>query len=194
MADNPRERRHYFRIDDKVSLRVRQLSEEEFQARLQRGTPADDEVSGVLTQLRTLTNQMGNALLSIRKSSPDVAQYLQVLDKKIEILARHLEGGRGEPIAPDTKVNLGTGGMAFWNDAPLANDTKLEIRLVLFPSHLRIMALGHVVHTEEDPQVPAERRFRTGVEFVRIGEVEQEGLARHLIELQSAQLRRQRGR
>jgi len=73
-------------------------------------------------------------------------------------------------------------------------DSKLEIRLVLFPSYLRIAALGRVVHCEEDAAATGNQRHRIGVQFVRIGETAQEGLARHLIELQSAQLRRQRGR
>ena len=193
MAEMSSERRHYFRIDDKAHLRVRRLSEEAFQDLLKQEGPKHDD-SGLVAQLHTLTVQMGNVLLAVRKSQPEVAQYLQLLDKKVDIIARQVEGGRGEVIAPDTKVNLGNGGLAYWNPDALPLDTKLEVHLVLFPSYLRIAALARVTHCETDPLKPASQRFRIGVEFVRIGEAEEEGLARHLIELQSAQLRRQRGR
>ncbi len=193
MAENSRERRQYFRIEDRVSLRVRQVTEEEFVALLKRGPQAEDKTVGLVAQLRSLTNHMGNTLLSVRKDNPDVAQYLQLLDKKIEIIARHLEG-KGDVIAPDTRVNIGTGGLAFWRESALPLNTKLEVRFVLFPSYLRVTALAHVVHADEEPQASSAQRFRIGVEFDRIGEAEQEALARHLIELQSAQLRRQRGR
>jgi hypothetical protein len=193
MAERSDERRHYFRIDDKAYLRVKLLSEEAYQQMMKRGGPEHDG-SGLAAQLHTLTVQLGNVLLTIRKNNPEVAQYLQLLDKKLEIVARQVEGGRGETITPDTRVNLCNGGIAYWNETLVARDTKLEIHLVLFPSYLRIAALGRVAHCEEDPQAPAPRRFRIGVEFTRIGEAEEDGLARHLIELQSAQLRRQRGR
>jgi len=83
MADTARERRHYFRIEDKVHLRVKPLSEEEFATLMKRGLAADDEAGGVTAQLRTLTQQMGNTLLNIRKSHTDIAQYLQLLDEKV---------------------------------------------------------------------------------------------------------------
>jgi c-di-GMP-binding flagellar brake protein YcgR len=192
MAENPRERRRYFRIDDKVQLQVRRLTDEEFQLAMNKA-PDQHAGANVAAQLRNLTNQMGNTLLTIRKHNPEIAQYLQLLDKKLEILARHLDSP-AEANARLQKVNIGTGGLAYWTEEALPAETKLEVQFVLFPSCLRVTALAHVVHAEEDPQGTAAQRFRIGVDFDRIGDAEQEGLARHLIELQSAQLRRQRGR
>ncbi|MGE0081803.1 MAG: PilZ domain-containing protein, partial [Thiohalomonadaceae bacterium] len=126
---------------------------------------------------------------------PDVAHYLAMLDRKIDMLAAHLEGSRGGgAVTPDARVNLSAGGLAFWRDQPLAPGTKLELRLVMFPSYVRLHALALVVHAEEDEQAPSHRRYRVGVTFTQLAEAEKDALVRHLIELQSAQLRRQRGR
>lgn len=187
MAENPRERRHYYRINDRVHLRVRLLSEHEFQT-LHRGPLGADEATGVSTELRALTQQMAKTLATLRKSQPEVARYLEMLDKKIDLLARKVDKP-AERLIPDTPVNLGTGGMAFWKGEPMAIDTKLEIRLILFPSYTRITALGVVVRCDEEPRRDDDHRFRIGMEFARLSESERESLARHLIELQSAWLR-----
>ncbi|MCK9532649.1 MAG: PilZ domain-containing protein [Gammaproteobacteria bacterium] len=191
MAD---ERRDSFRIDDKVHLEYRVLSEDEYQRLL--AQPIDElEESSLVGQLRDLTAQAGNLLITIRKADPDVAHYLALLDRKIELVASQLEGTRaGRPLTPDTRVNMSAGGMGLWRDQPLALGTKLDLHLMVFPSHLRVHALGEVVHAEEDPQAPAHSRFRIGVLFTRLPESDKDALVRHLIERQSAQLRRQRGR
>lgn len=194
MADSPHERRERFRIDDKVHLDVRVLTDEEYQHLLQ--APFDDVAQySLVSQLRGLTAQAGNLMVNIRKANPDVAHYLALLDRKIDMLAAQLEGSRGGgALAPDTRVNMSAGGLAFWREQPLQKGDKLDMRLVLFPSYLRIHALAEVVHAEEDTQAPAHHRFRVGVTFARLAEAEKDALVRHLIELQSAQLRRQRGR
>jgi hypothetical protein len=194
MTESPRERRDSFRIDDKVHLEYRILSEDEY--RRLRAQPADElETPSLVGQLRDLTAQAGNLLITIRKVDPDVAHYLTLLDRKIELVASQLEGARaGGPLTPDTRVNMSAGGMGLWRDQPLALGTKLELHLMVFPSHLRIHALGEVVHTEEEPQAPVHGRFRIGVLFTHLPEADKDALVRHLIERQSAQLRRQRGR
>lgn len=189
------ERRESFRIDDKVHLSLRILSEDEYQ-RLLSELPEHAAIEGALmNQLRTLTAQTSHLLVNIRKSDPDIANYLGMLDRKINMLAAHLEGSRsGDGMAPDTRVNLSAGGIGFWRDQPLPRGTKLELRLVLFPSYTRIRALAQVLHAQEDELKPAHLRYRMGAAFTQISEAEKDALVRHLIELQSALLRRQRGR
>jgi hypothetical protein len=189
-----RDQRESFRIEDKVHLEIRVLAEDEYQ-RLLEGTCEALEESSLVGQLRSLTSQAGNLLVNIRKVDPDVAHYLALLDRKIDLLASQLEGTRaGRPLAPDTRVNLSAGGLGFWREQPLAKGTRLEVQMVIFPSHLRIHALAEVAHAEEDPQMPAHSRFRVGAHFTRLPEADKDALVRHLIERQSAQLRRQRGR
>lgn len=194
MPDVLHERRDSFRVDTTVHLEVRELADEEYQRLLD--TPAEHTVeSSLVSQMRSLTAQAGNLLVNIRKTDPDVAHYLSLLDRKIDLLAAHLEGSRGTgTVSPDTRVNLGAGGLAFWREQPLAPGARLELKLVLFPSYVRIHALAVVAHAEEDAQAPLPLHYRVGVAFTQLAEAEKDALVRHLIELQSAQLRRQRGR
>ncbi|MGE0081802.1 MAG: hypothetical protein AB7U81_10935, partial [Thiohalomonadaceae bacterium] len=104
------ERRESFRVDDKAHLEVRVLTDDEYQ-RLLENPPEPTVESSLVSQLRSLTAQAGNLLVNIRKADPDVAHYLAMLDRKIDMLAAHLEGSRGGgAVTPDARVNLSAGG------------------------------------------------------------------------------------
>jgi hypothetical protein len=184
-VETPREGRNSFRIDDNVHLRIQYLSEPEFQ--VLSGRFSMQESDGLVAQVRALTNQTKDLLTEIRETDPAVARYLQAIDRKIEHIARHIDDAL-TGLKPDARVNLGTGGLAYWHDAPLPIGARLELHMVLFPAHVHIGALARVVHSAQDPDAPPGQRFRVGVEFENINKTDQEALARHLIELQCAQI------
>jgi hypothetical protein len=147
-----------------------------------------------LMQLRELSSQSGHILANIRKQHSDIAQYLALLDKKIEAVAQ-IAGAMsmGGEMAPNTRVDIGVGGLAFSQETPQVKGQRLAMRIVLFPSHLCIQPKGRVVYCREQPQADSQHRHRIGIEFEPLSETEQDQLIRHLLEIQSAQRRRERG-
>lgn len=183
------ERRKFFRIDDDVYLDFRILSEEAYREQLARPEP-QQESGNVGLQLQALTAQMGSILAQIRKRDAEVGQYLSLLDRKIELIGRALIGTQtGDELTPNMHVNLSGGGIILPSTTILPPETKLELKLLLFPTYIFIHCLGSVgycVRQEQDAVHP----FRIGVEFTRISELARDALVRHTLELQSAQLRR----
>lgn len=192
-ADGSSERRHAFRINDEVYLDYRLLPED---ASADAESSNKDEITGVcrgLMQLRELTIQSGHILASIRKHNSEIAQYLAILDKKIDALAQmSATVGMGSDIRPSTEVNLSAGGLAFAQPDALQPGQRLALKLVLFPSHLCLQLVAKVIYcSAEHAEVEAGQHW-TGVEFEPLPEHEQDALIRHLLEKQSAQLRKER--
>ncbi len=192
LPDATRERRRFFRIDDEIYLEYRQLAEGEYQQRLQQSPGVRQDSSALALQLHSLTTQSSSILSQIRKRDPDVGQYLAIIDRKLELLSRVLLGSQlGQISGPNSKVNLSGNGIAFFSAEALDADSKLELRLMLFPGHTMITTLGRVVHcrTMRDS---APHPYRIGVEFTHIEEMARDALVRHTLELQSARLRQQK--
>jgi hypothetical protein len=186
------ERRRYFRVEDSVHLEYRVLGADEYAA-LREAPPASDEAD-VTLQLRALSSQAGALLAGVRKDLPDVANYLAILDRKVELLARALVGRRfAGALQPDTPVDVSAGGIAFAIAEPLARGTPVQVRIVFFPSHLCIQAIGEVVHCEANA-ADANRAYHVGIEFTAIAEMARDALVRHTLERQSALLRERRQR
>jgi hypothetical protein len=185
-ATGQEQRASSFRIDDELYLDYQPLAGGE-------EAPAwRHDTSGFcdgLIRLREISLQSGHILASIRKHHPDIGNYLALLDKKIDILAQ-LTGtvGLGGEIVPSHRVNIGAEGMRFHSDEALATDSPLRLKLVLFPSHLCLHLQSRVsACTAENGG------YRIEVVFEQTGETEREALIRHLLEKQSAALRRERG-
>ncbi|MEW6647989.1 MAG: PilZ domain-containing protein [Pseudomonadota bacterium] len=192
MPGRGEERRRFFRIDDEVYLEYRLLPEEDYQQRLQQPAGSRQDTSALALQLHGLTSQSSSILAQIRKRDPEVGQYLAIIDRKVELLSRALLGSQlGHISGPNHKVNLSGNGIAFFSAEPLDGDSKLELRLMLFPGHTVVNTLGRVVHCNAVPG-GAPQPYRIGVEFTHLAEMARDALVRHTLELQSARLRQKK--
>lgn len=191
MNQHQDERREFFRIDDNIYLDYQLVTEEVYRERIAApSAEPQQEADNVGLQLQALTAQAGTMLAQIRKRDPEVGQYLALLDRKLELIGRALIGNQiGGVLSPNVQVNLSGGGIAFHTLNCLQPDTKLELKLLLFPTHIFIHCLGRVIYCRHDGSNTA-TPYRVGVEFTRISEIARDALVRHTLELQSAQLRR----
>ncbi len=194
MRDEANERRRYFRIDDHLYLEVRIIPQAQYEKVRNQPLQESEEVCDLILQLRALTSQAGIILSGIRKTQPEIAHYLALQDKKIDLVAQAAVGKQmDKELAPNARVNLSAGGLAYSATQEVSPKTPLLVRMVFFPSHLCIQAYGEVIHCERDDADP-EKPFKVGVEFTAISEAARDALVRHTLELQSAELRHRRGR
>ena len=182
------ERRQSFRIEDEVYLNYRLLQDGEAA-----GDNDRHDITSIchgLMQLRELSLQAGHAMVTIRKHHTEIAHYLSIIDRKIEILAQ-MTGtiGMGGDISPSTRVNIGSGGMAFAASETLPKGRRLALKLVLFPSLLCLQLTARIAYSQADN---GKGECWTGLEFDPLPEHENDALIRHLLEKQSAQLRKER--
>lgn len=188
MQPTDKERAHApFYIEDHLYLDLQQLAPDE----LPQSPAWRHDTSSLcedLIHLRELSIQSSHILASIRKQNSDIGHYLALLDKKIDILSQ-MTGtiALGGEIEPSHHVTLSTEGMVFEHYEALAVETPLRLKLVLFPSHLCLFLQSRVVNCSAK-----EEAYEIEVQFEQVGETEHEALIRHLLEKQSAELRRER--
>ncbi|CAK0779173.1 putative PilZ domain-containing protein [Gammaproteobacteria bacterium] len=177
------ERRAYFRVRDQVRLRVSALTKEECQECLLT-LGRSSHLATSLTPLRLRFNQ---TLRNLAVESAEVAEGLKLLDEKIEILARWLDGGQDLDEAPMRWVDLSACGLACDVAVAFVPQSCLEIRLVLLPSLRLIRAVARVVLCDPLP----DQGYRLRISFLGLAEADREFLIRHVLQRQGEWLRNQ---
>jgi hypothetical protein len=185
------ERRKYFRIDDNVMLKYRVIPTEEVAAtteRLKAPTPSAFSLSSDFAEMR---EQMTLLRRGIEKSTPQIAQYMQMIDKKLDLVAKVLlVQNMGGDDHLWRMVNLGAGGMAFDSPVELPSSSILEIKLGLLPSHAGLRTLGKVLRSDKLP--PGKTGYRVAVAFLHVRDSDRELLVQHVLWRQAQTLREQR--
>lgn len=191
-AGTGKDRRNFFRIDDTVRMSLRRVPPEELEKRLDRH---EHDLAGnftVLSSLTAITAQMTAGLRRIENRDPDLAAYLRAIDQKIEVIGRAFIAEEPDLVAEvAVPVNLSAGGMCAGVEEHYEPGTQLEIRMLLFPSFTGLMIYGSVVECSPAEGEDASAGFQhlARIEFSHIREQDRELLIRHLLRLQSNQLR-----
>lgn len=187
-----KDRRNFFRIDDTVRMSLRRVPPEELEKRLDRH---EHDLAGnftVLSSLAAITAQVTAGLRRIENRDPDLAAYLRAIDQKIEVIGRAFIAEEPDLVAEvAVPVNLSAGGMCAGVDEHYEPGTELEIRMLLFPSFTGLMIYGSVIECSPAEGGDASAGFQhlARIEFSHIREQDRELLIRHLLRLQSNQLR-----
>lgn len=134
-----------------------------------------------------------SALTKIGEKDPDLAEFLQHLDMKMNVLLQRLDGNKS-PIE-DLKLrdlNLSGSGIAFICDKQIADEIKLEMRIVLLPTYIFVYAVGCVTECEVAREEKGKTFYKWRVAFTLIMDEDREKLIQHNFRLQSLALRNRR--
>ncbi len=180
------ERRRYCRIDDDVILRYRVVLEQELPediGTLDTGLPN----RFTLTATFAATSQQMELLLhGIQEQSVEVANYLRLLDRKLELVARAFLMQEIDVYEePTCSVNLSAGGIGFEAEMPIKKDAFLEIELILLPSYTGILAYGQAVYCRHEPGENPDLPYCVGVEFCRLREKDRDLIVKHVLTRES---------
>ncbi len=183
------ERRRYFRIEDEIVLVYRPVSPEDVPDPENFPQQMADQFS-VTSTLEFLTQESQAQLRSIQREYPEVAGFLQTLERKIDVLAQALLT-RNNPLLdqPTRKVNLSAAGLAFDTEQAMSEGSMLELKMVVPPALVGIMTFGRVVYCRKNE---GGTDYRVGVDFLSMREQDREFLIRHVVKRQLSKLREQK--
>ncbi len=188
------DRRDFFRIDDNVVLTYRQVPQDQLPKALK---TLGENLCDAFTLAATfdgLTQQNRALHQRVYLESAAVAQYLDALERKLDMLARVLmlrEMGVDEKQT--RRVNLSAGGMEFHTGDPLSPGAILEMKFVVFPSRIGILAGGEVIRCDADPEYDDTHPYKVAVKFRHLRESDRQLLIKHVLGKQASQLRREHG-
>jgi hypothetical protein len=135
-----------------------------------------------------------NALANLRERDEDLADFLQHLDNKMNLLLKQARGGESPLDAlAMRKANLSANGIAFCTDAPATLDEMVEIHVVLLPAYIYIYSFGKVIACDPaSDEEEADCTFRVALEFVFLLDEDREKIIQHTFKQQSLALRNRR--
>ena len=170
-----KDRREYYRIDDQIALQIRLHDSQ---------NEEDSLLFHLLGDLHLLEYEAQPLLRSVGEADRTVANYLKVINKRIDLLGQVLAQNLLKDIGPAREVSLSESGMTF-NDAlthPI--DTLLSLKIVLLPQ-------GFGLHI--DARVIEHRHTAAGIQTVVLFENQSDAtrqiLARHILHKQAVQRR-----
>ncbi len=187
-------RRQSVRVTDRVMLAIYPVSAEKMQAvakDFQQGiSPYNQEG---LADIQMFIGAQ-SALAKLRERDSDLADFLQHLDNKMNMMLKQVRGGES-PLDALTmrKANLSANGIAFCTDAPARLDEIVEIHVVLLPVYTYVYSFGKVVACDPAPEGEESGcKFRVALEFVFLLDEDREKIIQHTFKQQSLALRNRR--
>ncbi|MDM8347838.1 PilZ domain-containing protein [Pseudomonas sp. sp1636] len=180
------DRREYYRIDDTIALEFTPLSGAEALAsdELHDSSP----LFNLLSELHLLDFESQHLLRHISERDRPLANYLKVINKRIDLLGQAVAQSLLRDIGTPRRVCLSEGGVSFNSAQNLAIGSHLAIKIVLMPQALGLLLRAKVIHC----QALAEQQFEIGTAFEALTDAQRQLLARHILQRQARERRQAR--
>ncbi|MEQ1636779.1 MAG: PilZ domain-containing protein [Methylococcales bacterium] len=184
------DRRRFFRIDDDINLYYTVID-----AKLVDDTSNFKQKAlgscSLSRALDRLTQESNTILRKIEAKEPEVADYLNVLNNKVDLIVQALMFQGIDFLEQKTRnVNLSASGLAFDNEEALKIDEYLEITMVLSSLVAVIVLHAKVVYCKQNTEnLLGKQSFLIGVEYVNIQEQDRETLIQYVVRRQMQQIR-----
>jgi len=175
-----RNRRQYFRIDDEVLMRYRIVDK--------RGAHrTGSQLFDLEPELRALAHRQQQLMELLRERDSVMADYLGLLDEKIELVGRLLVTRTQDLKAEDRmRVSLSAGGISFFVSDSIDIGKLLDMQVVMLPGYESMQMVGVVRSC--DP-VSGGSQHRLAVEFTRIDDESRELIVRHCMQRDAENIR-----
>lgn len=178
-------RRQYFRVIDKVSIEIAKIKETHLAAEEFELSPE----FGLISEFQLLDVESKHLLRTITDKDKNLGQFLKILNKKLDSLARVISlNNQVMPSDSIKEVNLSEGGLSIASEQPYKKGEKLAIKLILLPSYSGLLLEGRVLSCTHEQSDSSEEPIQIlHIEFLDISEAHQQLIARHIMRLQSQQ-------
>lgn len=169
------ERRRYFRIEDEVSLACRLIEADKLDATLNDFWQNEHEHS-IRNNYNFQIEQHIADFHKIQNKNPELARYLEVLEKQIDRITDKLIGDEFDQSLTTCEASLSAQGIAFEQENAFADDSLIELSLKLLPSGLRLVIIARVVQSEPVD----DGRHKLSLDFEHLHEADRELLIKHI--------------
>lgn len=178
---NEGERRDFFRIEDEIYLDFEIISDEEYATAPITLENLDKSAFSLSANFATLNNGVNPILNNIKQLHPDIGEYLEVLNSKIDSLSQHiLYGSSTFDTSKVVSANISASGIRFNSETKLEINQAVKLQLVLLPEKIGILIFGRVIKSIDGDIT---------IEFNYLRPEDQELLIKHNLNKQMSDLR-----
>lgn len=184
-------RRESYRLDDTVTLRVRVLDDKSM-ASISEDFNAFRLRYCLKSHMQNQKDVRKPKLIRIKKSNPDIAEYLESLELQISEIAERLDENSdvsGDTVEFTCRANLSASGIRFRTDFNIESGSNIELGMMLSTHNTQVVMLGLVLRTEDRPG----EQVALSVKYTHIHPEDTEAIMRHLARLQQLELQARRG-
>ena len=184
-------RRESYRLEDTVTFRIRVLDEQSLEG-ISENFDAFRLRYCMKSHILNQKNVRKPKLIRIKKSSPDIAEYLESLEQQIGEVAERLDqisNVSGDAVEFTGRANLSSTGVRFSTQMRLTDGDAIELGMVLSTHNTHVVMLGEVLRAEAGP----DNTVTVSVNFSHIHSEDTEAIMRHLARLQQLELQARRG-
>jgi len=187
------DRRRYFRINDKVSLKYRVVQGIDIETEIKRTEYEKNNLADLKNAFNCIEAKIMSRMGRVEEVSPLVAEILGLFDKKLSLIESMImhNDDKDNSITETQHVNLSASGMSFESNTPINDGVKLKMELVLFPEYQFIPLYARVVDCRKKMDDNL-YRFNIAVDFVGICESDQEIIMQHILSRQAKLLKKER--
>lgn len=172
------ERRQHFRIEDQIYFDYKVIEPNEFYS----DKIITEELLGqngkkyieTSSYFQSLDYEMAQLTQTLALKEPSLAHYLNLINAKIEYLARHLMIGEKVHLR---QVNISLGGMAFKTKKRIAEKTRVKVVVYTKPKMIPIVLNAAVVYS----QFFNESQYHTAIQFDELNKEQEELLSQHIM-------------
>jgi hypothetical protein len=142
------------------------------------------------TALDMVSQEASLLLHRLERSQPDVADYLRIIDTKIDLIAQAITMQGFQFKDNDTRnVNISATGMAFNCDELFNKGDYLEIKILLISSLVAIVTYAKVVYCKTAPVSDSHFPYFVGIDFIDMKDDDRELLIKYVVKKQLQQIR-----
>lgn len=182
------DRRQYFRIEQRVSLELKVVSENEINAH---PSPSQFDVSPnflLLSELQEMDAASSHLLRKIAEKDTNISAFLNIVHDKIERIAQAIASSEMTiSNAAIQEVNMSEGGLQFSCDEHYEVGNFFSIKLIFPDSCMGLLLYAQCCRSDQ----MADGSYLTGAEFVKMPESCRMILARQIFESQARQRKKQ---
>lgn len=180
MSDS--EKRNFFRINSELAFNytgVDLYTVENEKADSQ--FISDSQTSMLYNELQRLNSESSSLLSNVGEINRPLADYLSILNKKVDLLSRHFIAERNvsNDIEP-AMVNLSEGGIAFVARKALYKGSYLALKLVFMDTFSIMTCFGRVIRSVEK----STGEHQIAIKFLRMSEANLQMLNKQLFKAQ----------
>ena len=186
------DKRRFFRIDDHVNLSYKKVAPDEDT----RSYITDNILSvfSLSAALDIMSEDADFLQQHIEKNSSEMAQYLKLLNKKVDLIGQYLILQESEVTPVNlTNINLSASGISFDVDEVFTVGDIVKVKLLLGLNKTILVACGKVVYTKES-STPRESHptYKLALDFIDVDEQNREMLIKYVMKKQMEQIREQK--
>ena len=175
------DKRKYFRIDDVAFLSYRVVSWGEVRSSEKTESALPVNKFTFKANLDRLSRELQPLHNVISSSNPNVARYLDTLDKKISLLSEYLlKDDEVENDVEPQQVNIGGGGLSFSSDKPVVFGAVLELKMKLLPEGTSICCYAKVISCAELEEGAELQDYKIAVEYEHMDDNVRDLITRHV--------------